>query len=427
MSVTDDADTVQAPENTAVIAGNAATVDSTREYLRMSIARLRSGDTGILPVIIGLIVLSVIFQSMNSKFLTATNLVNLLAQGAVYVMLAFGVVFVLLLGEIDLSAGWVLGVGGSIAALVLQNGQHPWWLAVLAAIGATTAIGLLQGSLIALIGLPSFVVTLAGFLAWEGVVLLALGHSGSIGITDATINDFNGPNNALSATASWIVFAVLAVVGVGLALFSDVRRRRSGLATPPLGLTIAKLVVAVVLGFVLLLICNHNRGRFVTIKGVPYLIPIVIAFLLIYTFVLQRTRFGRYIYAVGGNAEAARRAGVNVKLIRIAVFGVSGFAAGVAGIMYISQLQSMSTSLDGGQTVLYAIAAAVIGGTSLFGGRGKPIHAVLGGLVIAAIYNGLGLVNISAPAQLIVTGCVLLAAVTVDALARRGRAASGVV
>jgi D-xylose transport system permease protein len=426
MSVTDDADTMQAPDE-VVVAGTAATVDSVGEYVQMSIARLRSGDTGILPVIVGLIVLAVIFQSMDSKFLTATNLVNLLAQGAVYVMLAFGVVFVLLLGEIDLSAGWVLGVGGSIAALVLQSGQHPWWLAVLAAVGATTAIGLLQGTLISLLGLPSFVVTLAGFLAWEGVVLLALGHSGSIGITDATINDFNGANNAMSVTASWIVFAAIAVVGAAIALIGDIRRRRSGLATPPVGLTIAKIVVAVVLGVALLLICNHNRGRFVTIKGVPYLILIVTAFLLFYSFVLRRTRFGRYIYAVGGNAEAARRAGVNVKLIRIAVFGVSGFAAGVAGIMYISQLQSMSTSLDGGQTVLYAIAAAVIGGTSLFGGRGKPIHAVLGGLVIAAIYNGLGLINISAPAQLIVTGCVLLAAVSVDALARRGRQAAGVV
>jgi D-xylose transport system permease protein len=425
MSVTDESDTVEAPD--IAIAGNAATVDSMGEYFRMSIARLRGGDTGILPVLVGIVVLAIIFQSLDSTFLTATNLVNLLAQGSVYVTLAFGVVFVLLLGEIDLSSGWVLGVGGSIAALVLQSGQHSWWLAVLAAVGATTGIGLLQGALISLIGLPSFVVTLGGFLAWEGVVLLALGHSGSIGITNNVINDFNGPNNAMSVTASWVLFIALAVIGSALALYSDVRRRRSGLATPPLGLTIAKIVISVVLGVVLLLICTHNRGRFVTIKGVPFLIPIVIGFLLIYSFVLRRTRFGRYIYAVGGNAEAARRAGINVKLIRIAVFGVSGFAAGIAGIMYVSQLQSMSTSLDGGQTVLYAIAAAVIGGTSLFGGRGKPIHAVLGGLVIAAIYNGLGLVNISAPTQLIVTGCVLLAAVTVDALARRGRAASGVV
>jgi D-xylose transport system permease protein len=210
-------------------------------------------------------------------------------------------------------------------------------------------------------------------------------------------------------------------------LYTDTKRRRSGLAAPPLGLTIFKILFVVAFAVVVTAICNTNRGVLTAIRGVPWVVLIVLGFLGLYSFVLVRTRFGRYVYAIGGNAEAARRAGINVILMRTAVFTIAGFAAGVAGVIYASRLQSVSTNIDGGTLVLYCIAAAVIGGTSLFGGRGKALHAVIGGIVIAAIYNGMGLLQMSSAVQYIVTGLVLLAAVAVDAIARRGRASAGVV
>jgi D-xylose transport system permease protein len=210
-------------------------------------------------------------------------------------------------------------------------------------------------------------------------------------------------------------------------LYSDNRRRRSGLAAPPLGLTVSKIALVAAFTVAVTWICNSNRGTLVSIRGVPFVVLIVVGFLAIYTFIQAKTRFGRYVYAIGGNAEAARRAGINVILMRTAVFTLAGFAAGVAGVIYASRLQSVSTNIDGGTLVLYCIAAAVIGGTSLFGGRGRAINAIIGGLVIAAIDNGMGLLNISAAARFIVTALVLLAAVTVDAVARRGRAKAGVV
>jgi D-xylose transport system permease protein len=390
------------------------------DYLRGAIARVRGGDAGVLPVIAGLVLISILFQTLNHHFLTAGNLVNLLVQGAVYMLLAMGEIYALLLGEIDLSIGFVAGIGGVVTAeLVKQGNGWPWWAAVIAGLLACAAIGAIQGTIITRIGLPSFVVTLAGLLGWQGALLLTLGKGGSLPINNNVINDLASGN--LTAAASWLV--MLAIV----ALFSlriwlrESRRRASGLVAPPVGLTILKIVGAFAAGIVVVLICNTNRGRIVPIRGLPWVVLIVLAVVAMWTILLGRTKFGRYMYAVGGNAEAARRAGVNLARIRTMAFALASFSAGIAGIIFASRLRSVSTSLDGGTLVLYAVAAAVIGGTSLFGGRGKPVHAVLGGLVIAAIDNGMGLQGYSSAAQKIVTAMVLLAAVTIDSVARRGR------
>jgi D-xylose transport system permease protein len=392
------------------------------EYARAWVARVRGGDAGALPVIAGLIIISILFQSLNSKFLTAGNLVNLLIQGAVYMLLAMAEVYVLLLGEIDLSAGFVAGLGGVVMAELLKQGTGwPWWAAILVALLATAAIGAFHGLLITRIGLPSFVVTLAGLLGWQGVMLLILGQGGVVPISDKVINNIT--SGQLTVAASWILVLVLVGLYGGRAWLRDSRRRASGLVAPPVSLTILRIVGALVAGVAVVLICNTDRGVITPIQGVPYVVFVVLAVLVAWTFLLGRTRFGRYVYAIGGNPESARRAGVSLSLIRTLCFTLASFTAGIAGIVYASRLRSVSTSIDGGTLVLYAVAAAVIGGTSLFGGRGKPAHAVLGGLVIAAIDNGMGLQGYSAYVRFIVTALVLLAAVTIDALTRRGRTA----
>jgi len=264
-------------------------------------------------------------------------------------------------------------------------------------------------------------VTLAGLLGWQGVMLEILGKGGSLPINQNVINDVASGN--LTPAAGWIVMlAAVAVFGVRMWL-RDARRRSSGLVAPPASLTATKIIAVLVAGIAVVLVCNTNRGTLVPIKGVPWVVLIVLGVLAIWTFVLGRTKFGRYVYAIGGNAEAARRAGVSLARIRTISFAFASMTAGVAGIVYASRLRSVSTALDGGQLVLYAVAAAVIGGTSLFGGRGKALHAVLGGLVIAAIDNGMALKGYSAAAKYTVTALVLLAAVAIDAIARRGRTA----
>ena len=392
------------------------------EYVRAWVAKVRGGDAGALPVIAGLLIISILFQSLNSKFLTAGNLVNLLIQGAVYMLLAMAEVYVLLLGEIDLSAGFVAGLGGVVMAELLKQGTDwPWWAAVLVALLATAAIGALHGTLITRIGLPSFVVTLAGLLGWQGVMLLVLGQGGVVPISDKVINNIT--SGQLSVAASWIAMLVLVALYGGRAWLRDSRRRASGLVAPPVSLTILRIVGVLVAGVVIVLICNTDRGVVTAIQGVPYVVFLVLGVLVAWTFLLGRTKFGRYVYAIGGNPESARRAGVNLSLVRTMCFTLASFTAGIAGIVYASRLRSVSTSIDGGTLVLYAVAAAVIGGTSLFGGRGKAANAVLGGLVIAAIDNGMGLQGYSAYVRYIVTALVLLAAVTIDALTRRGRTA----
>jgi D-xylose transport system permease protein len=396
-------------------------VETLGDYLRVVYIGIRSGDTGVLPVVGGILLISILFQSLNSNFLTAGNLVNLLIQGAVYMLLAMGEVFPLLLGEIDLSIGFVSGIGGIITAeLVKQSYGWPWWAAILVALLVCAAIGVLQGTIITRLGLPSFVVTLAGLLGWQGVMLLMLGQGGSLPINNNIINDLASGN--LTPAASWVVM-ILIVAAVGARMWlHESRRRATGLVAPPASLTLLKIVATALAGVGLVLICNTNRGRRVPIRGVPWVVLIVLGVLAAWTFLLGRTKFGRYVYAIGGNAEAARRAGINLSRIRTLGFMLASFTAGIAGIIYASRLRSVSTALDGGTLVLYAVAAAVIGGTSLFGGRGKAMHAVLGGIVIAAIDNGMGLQGYSAAAKYVVTAIVLLTAVTIDAVARRDAA-----
>jgi D-xylose transport system permease protein len=330
-----------------------------------------------------------------------------------------GIVFVLLLGEIDLSVGYVSGIGGVVAAtLLVPDGHHQTSTAValIAALGSGLLIGLLQGYWFAKVGVPSFVVTLAGLLAWNGVVLQVIGNSGTIVIQDKVINGL--ANDYMSNTLALVVL-IVSVAGFVLQQVLTVRARaRAGLPNVPWTLIILKILVVAGAGLFVVLWADSDRG-------LPYVTLLMLVAYVFWTFILNRTRFGRHVYAVGGNAEAARRAGINVDGIRIAVFTISGFMAALGGIILASRLSSVDTSTGGGSILLYSIAAAVIGGTSLFGGRGDIRSAVLGGVVIGMVANGLGLLNVAVGTQFIVTGIVLLAAATLDSLSRRRSAAAG--
>jgi D-xylose transport system permease protein len=392
-------------------------------YVRSYVARVRGGDSGVLPVVAGLLIISVIFQLENSHFLSAQNLVNLLQQGSIYMVMAMGVVFVLLLGEIDLSLGYVGLVGGAIAAEMMSAG-HPLAIVMVVSLGATAGIGFVQGLLITRLGLPAFVVTLAGLLAWEGVLLLILGNGGTVPINDNLFDNF-ATGHFTNLTLSWVIVGAVVVIFAFVLWRRDRQRRASGLVAPPVSLTWLKIVAIAAAGTVLVLLVNANRGVLAVapIRGMPWFVLEVMGILLIWSLFLNRTKPGRYMYAIGGNQEAARRAGVNTKWIRTLGFTICSFNGGLAGLLIAGQFRGVSTSVDGGQLVLYSIAAAVIGGTSLFGGRGKIIHGVIGGLVIAGIVNGMALLELSAPFQYVITGLVLMAAVTVDAVTHR-RAAS---
>ena len=389
-------------------------------YLHSSVVRIRGGETGVLPVVAGLLLVSVLFQSLNGHFLTSGNLVNLLVQAAVFSLLAMGEVFALLLGEIDLSIGFVAGLSAVVMGeLVKPTVGWPWWAAIAAALITCALIGALQGTLITRIGLPSFVVTLAGLLFWQGVMLRILGDGGSILIEDPVIDDIG--SGTLTRLAGWVVMLVVVGLFAWMIWHHDTRRRAAGLEAPPPMLTAVKMIAALAAGMALVLLVNTDRGILAPVYGMPWVVLLVLAVLALWTFVLGRLRFGRYVYAIGGNAEAARRAGINLRGIRTTSFMLCSLTAGIAGVVYASRLRSISTALDGGTLVLYSVAAAVIGGTSLFGGRGKALHGVLGGIVIAAIDNGMGLLGFSAAAKYIVTALVLLIAVTIDAIAQRNR------
>jgi len=405
--------------NTELLAG------SIGEYGRIWVKRLRSGESGALPVIIGLVAIVIFFQIKSSVFLSAGNLVNLMTQAAFIITLGMAEVFVLLLGEIDLAAGYNAACGAVIALWMVAKGD-PWWLAILAALAATGLYGAVQGILITRLRLPSFVVTLAGYLFLSGALLFLINAAGSIGnggvirLNSNVLNDIEA--GALSPVASWVVTIALVVVAGAMMFLRDRRRRVNGLVAPPQSITLLKIGAMAVAGIVVVLIGNTNRGTlFLAVRGLPWVVLVVLGILVIYTTLLGRTRFGRYIYAIGGSIEAARRAGINTSRIRVLAFALCGLTAGITGIIFASYLGSISSGVNGGQNVLNAVAAAVIGGTSLFGGRGKMLDAVLGGLVVGAIANGLQLLGLTASAQLMWTALVLVAAVTVDALTRRGR------
>jgi D-xylose transport system permease protein len=393
--------------------------DNVGALVRGYVERLRAGDVGILPVMFGLIVITVFFWSKNHNFLTAGNFNNLVVQMAGVTIIAIGVVFVLLLGEIDLSIGFVSGVGGVIVAELQQPGKS-WHVSGLIAIAIAViggaAIGALQGSFVAVIGVPSFVVTLAGLLAWQGVIIKAIGIQGVIGIQDPKVNDvanYYFPDNwgwgfAIAASAAY----------AGTVLFGIISRRRAGVHTRYLWLAPVKIVLVAGICFFVAAVSNRDRG-------VAFALLLMTVLLVFWTYIAKRTLFGRHVYAVGGNAEAARRAGINVKRIRMIVFMISSGMAALGGVVFAARLSSVDLNAGGGTILLDAISAAVIGGTSLFGGRGEVRNALMGSLLIAAIANGINTVGYSSATQYITTGIILLAAVTLDTVLRRRQAAAG--
>jgi D-xylose transport system permease protein len=392
--------------------------DTVGAYARRWRTDVKAGELGSLPIIVGLIIIAIVFQTQNDRFLTAGNFVNLIVQTAPYAVIAMGVTFVLLLGEIDLSIGFVSGVGGVLTALLLlpDGNELPAVVAMGIALACGLAIGLLHGLIITKIGVPSFVVTLAGLLAWNGVVLLLIGSKGTVILQSELVIGL--ANDFMATGAAWLLWAVCVGLYALVHLLQYRSRHKAGLATDPMLIVALRIGgLAVALGAVVL-IANQDRG-------VPYAAVIVGVLLVFWTYVLNRTRYGRHVYAVGGNAEAARRAGINVDRVKIVCFMICSAMAVLGGILLASRLRSVDTGTGGGQVLLYPIAAAVIGGTSLFGGRGTMKAALLGALVMIGIDNGLGLLGLSSGTKFVVTGGVLLLAVTVDSISRRGRAQSG--
>ncbi|MGV9300888.1 sugar ABC transporter permease [Amycolatopsis sp. NPDC003676] len=466
--------TPDAPTGAIADFGIDTTSMSTGEAIKDYFARMKDGQLGSIPAVLGVIVLAVLFSALSGDFFTLQNIANLLEQGAGQTIIAMGIVFVLLLGEIDLSAGTASGVCASLMALhYVHNGnllgsmgtgvfitfiavlvlavvlallQKIWagaavslvgivvilvgapvnaWVEMLIAVCTGTAIGCITGFLVSKIGMPSFVVTLALFIVWQGVILQFVGEGGTLPIsTSDTLNAV--ANGNLSVASSWVLFVVAAGGYAVLALGQHFSRLKRGLVVQPTPIVLAKVgaiaVVAAVATY--LLTINRASNDLVVIAGVPYVVPIVLALLVAGTYVLNRTKYGRHLYAVGGNKEAARRAGINVPKLRTSVFVISSSFAAIGAIVYSSKVGSVSGQSGGLNTLLFAVGAAVIGGTSLFGGKGRIMDAVIGGAVLAIVNNGLGLLQQKAAVVNIITGLVLLLAATVDALSRRRAEAS---
>jgi D-xylose transport system permease protein len=404
------------------------------QYLRAWWLRVRSGNSGVLPVVLGMVVVAVIFEIVTPEhaFLRPSNLVYIFGLSTVYMVLAMAETVVLLLGEIDLSVGAVALFGGVIAfKLVQQPGPGwPWWAAMLAALACCGLIGAFTGTLTARLKIPSFVVSLGVFLLFSGILVVVLGGAnGTVSVSSSAPNQrviYDLVQGLIAPIASWVALAVV-VAAAGTALWlRAAARRRQGLVAPPAGLTAIRIALVALVGVAVVLICTINRGTpLVTVQGVPWVIPIVLVVLGVLTLLLQRTRFGRYVYAIGGNPEAARRAGVSLAAIRTWAFALCSATAALGGILLGSFFfgEYSTNTADPGQLVLYSVAAAVIGGVSLFGGRGKAVHGVLGGLLIGGIAYGVSLLNLgqlATPLQYIVPGGVLIVAVLVDVLSRRG-------
>jgi len=432
------ADLTAAPEAAAADVPPELLAQSLGQYVRAWWLRIRSGDSGILPVVLGLVVVAIVFEIITPEhaFLRPSNLVYIFGLSTVYMVLAMAETLVLLLGEIDLSVGAVALFGGVIAfKLVQQPGlAWPWWAAMLAALACCGLIGAFTGTLTARLKIPSFVVSLAMFLLFSGILVVVLGGAnGTVSVSSSAPNQrvfYDLVQGLIPPIAAWVALAVVVgAVGAGLWLRAAARRRQ-GLVAPPASVTAIRIALVALVGAAVVLICTINRGTpLVAVRGVPWVIPIVLVVLGVLTLLLQRTRFGRYVYAIGGNPEAARRAGVSVAAIRTWAFALCSATAGLGGILLGSFFfgQYSTNTADPGQLVLYAVAAAVIGGVSLFGGRGKAIHGVLGGLLVGAIAYGVSLLSLgtlATPLQYIVPGVVLIAAVLVDVLSRRGTTGS---
>lgn len=463
------------PGNRAADFGIDTTARTTGEAIRGYLQGLRNGELGSLPALLGLAALFVLFTILDSggTFPSLLNLANLLQQGAGRTIIAMGLVFVLLTGEIDLAAGTASGLAAALMALHLVSGGNMlgamggfvfavlivtmllaaalaiwvrvWagavvsvltavilligvpanpWIEMVLAVGVGVVVGCLTGFLVARIGMPSFVVTLALFITWQGVILQLIGDGGTLGLRDPVINAV--ANGNLSTLGSWMLFVVAAGGYAAVLLLQQRNRLHKGLVAKPTGLVLIKVGAVVVLGALATFLLTRDRSPgIIAISGIPYVVPIVLVLLVLGTYVLDRTRFGRHVYAVGGNREAARRAGIDVVRIRAAVFVISSAFAAIGAIVYSSKVGSVSPAAGGGNTLLFAVGAAVIGGTSLFGGRGRVSNAVIGGAVLATVENGLGLLKQPAAVVFIITGLVLLLAAGVDVLSRRKSAAAG--
>ncbi|MEI7453666.1 MAG: ABC transporter permease [Actinomycetes bacterium] len=413
--------------------------DALLDYSR----RVRGGEVGSLPAVLGLIALVALFSILQGDtFFTALNFANLLNQGTAIIVLAMGLVFVLLLGEIDLSAGFAAGTSAAVLGVTLTKHGWVWPLALLAALATGILIGFLIGLLVARLGIPSFVVTLAAFLGLQGVMLLIIGEGGTIPIQSDILLAVMNKN--MPVWGGWLLWAMVVVGYAAISLRAILSRKRMGLTGSATSVWVAKVVsLAVLFGGVVYLLniqrqilrpgrqtcefvgdINRPVGCIPIIQGVPWAVLVILVLLIVGTFVLGRTSYGRHIYAVGGNAEAARRAGISVSTIKISCFMICSFMAAIAGVLIASRDNSVSPTTGGAQTLLFAVGAAVIGGTSLFGGRGRVIDAVIGGLVVAVIANGLPLVTQQSGIQYVVTGLVLLVAASVDAISRKRTSAA---
>jgi D-xylose transport system permease protein len=402
-----------------VSAAEAATAEETSERRPTTgetVRRIVQGDLSSVRVVLGLVLIAVIFQVQESRFLSAENLTNLMLQITTIGLISVGIVYVLLLGEIDLSVGAVSGLSAAVMAVLSVS--HGWnaYLAIAAGVATGAAIGCLQGSLFSRFVVPSFVVTLAGLLAWEGALLQVLGKTGSLNINDPKITGL--ANIFYSDTVGWI-FAAVIIGTYGAALAVGYRRRvAAGLGETNAISQIVRFILLAAIVIAAVAILNSDRG-------VPLAVMILLAFVVGMEYVAKQTTFGRHVYAVGGNAEAARRAGIRVNRVRVAVFTISGTMAAIGGVMAASRLFAVNQNSGGNELLLLAIAGPVIAGTSLFGGRGSVWTALLGALVIGSISNGMDLLSLSSAVKLMVTGGVLLLAVLVDAVARQQRQTSG--
>ncbi len=417
-------------EATEGVAGGLGAWQGARSLAGYVSIRLRRGELGLAPALVGLAVIWAYFQVKQPTFLSARNLSNLVLQIGVIGTLAVGVVLVLLLSEIDLSVGSVSILCSAVLGNLLVNQGWPWYWALVVMLAVGAGVGFFQGLWFAVVGVPSFVVTLAGLLGWQGVQQYVLGSTGTINVFEPHIEAI--ATTTLPDAWGWALAAVGAAGYAVVRIQEQARRRRAGLPAQPLAVVGARtvLVAAVALTAVAILNGDLNDvwvfGKSVyTNPGVPTPGVILLGLVVFFAWLMVRTRFGRYVYAVGGNAEAARRAGVNIVAIRIGVFTLCAFLAAVGGLIQTSRLTSASLAINPGQVTLEAIAAAVIGGTSLFGGRGSVWSALLGALVIGSVANGLDLDGQQPYVKLIVEGAILLLFVTIDALARRGRAAAG--
>jgi D-xylose transport system permease protein len=387
--------------------------DQFTAYLR----RLKGGEMGSVPAIFGILILTVIFQVLSPFFITKLNFVNLFVQSAELMMLSAALVFVILLAEIDLAAGVTAGVAMAAFIVLVKSAGWPWIPALIVAFIVGMAIGGFIGFMVAKIGVPSFVVSLAFFLGFQGMQLVLLGEGGVYRVEVPSVLAIMNKN--LPAAGGWILLAICTVFSYSISVWDRRRRAKTGLNNKPFAIILIKLGLLVVLGSIAIYYMNLNRSQgAIPIKGVPIVIPITIVILAIGTLVLDRTRFGRHLYAVGGNPEAARRAGIKVVKIRIIAFTTCSFLAVVSGVFHASRIGSVDGSA-GHTIVLSGVAAAVVGGVSLFGGRGRLSHAVVGSIVISMIDNGLGLLQMKAGINFLVQGGVLLMAATIDALARR--------